>query len=516
MRNSKEYLKKLANRIILETLEEKADSVMAKIKNAPTSFDYVAEGETCECGSPEFYEGECVECGKMSGEVMEKLYGKQSKVDKNKNGRLDSEDFQMLRKERNESECMECGNMKGEYMEGDVCECGSSNIYEGQCMECGELVGGKDSEILEFGTGDSDFTAGMSENELREKWEGNVKVKKTGEYEDKSISDLDSKIRGLKDLSRKYQESGKKVPKQVKEKMSELYFAKRSKKGWPGKGKVDVDEEMEEGNAFTGALARTKKGDDFEFNGKKYKDTSNLEETLYRLFDGDSSALFTENEVIDLIESIVKEEKEKNEDNITKGKEPKGLSKYNKVHKESGKENDEYLKSVVKKFTDYLKPGSKGKYKMDADHFPKGNGELAKMDKKAYEVSTDGDEFIDDYLRPGMQTLDYDEMHPNEEWMDDIIQGSSRTGNSQEWGNAEKTEVNKNLNKTRKKGAYNKAKRKAYNKAPQPVISDKPGQESGKGLHLDMKESINEKETLKLNEEFDRMKQLMGYSQKTQ
>ena len=33
-------------------------------------------------------------------EVKEKLYGKQSRLDKNKNGRLDAEDFRMLRKSK--------------------------------------------------------------------------------------------------------------------------------------------------------------------------------------------------------------------------------------------------------------------------------------------------------------------------------------------------------------------------------------------------------------------------------
>jgi hypothetical protein len=137
------------------------------------------------------------------------------------------------------------------------------------------------------------------------------------------------------------------------------------------------------------------------------------------------------------------------------------------------------------------------------------------MEKKAYEVSDDGNEFIDDYLRPGMQTLDYDEMHPNEDWMDDNIEGSSKTGNNKEWANSEETDINKNINKTRKKGAYNKAKRAAYNKAPQPIISDKPGQETGKGLKLN-NESVDHKSQIKLTEEFNRMKLLMGYKQKTQ
>ena len=147
MRNSKEYLKRLANKIILETLEGKANDVMEKIKS--NSFDYVAEGNVCECGSKEFYEGECVECGAMKGggaEMFEKLHGGQRKLDKNKNGRLDRQDFKMLRGDMQEKDCMECGsNMKGDFMEGNVCECGG-DMREGMCMECGKM---KD-EILEF------------------------------------------------------------------------------------------------------------------------------------------------------------------------------------------------------------------------------------------------------------------------------------------------------------------------------------------------------------------------------
>lgn len=423
MKITKEYLNRLADKIITETLEEKANEVMKKIK--PSEFDYIEEGEMCECGSP-MVEGECKECGKVSDELMEKLYGGQKKLDKNKNNKIDSEDFKMLRGEMDEDECTECGEMR----EGEMCECGSTEFYEDECVECGKMKG----EFMEYATGSNPFTGGM-------------------------------------------------------------------------------DEEVEEGNAFTDALRKTPEGGKFKLGNKEYTDNSNLDETLYRLVDGKDSALFTENEIIDIIENIIREEKEK--DNIKKGVQHKGTSTYEKAHKGSGKENKEYLDSVAKKMTDYIKDGSKGKYETNPKHFPKGNGELAKMDKKAYEVSTDGEEFIDDFLRPGMQTLDYDEMHPNEEWMDDIIQGSSRTGNSDEYANAEQTEVNKKLNKTRKKGNYNKLKRQAYNKAPQPVVSDKPGQEKGKGLHLKL-EGTNERQTEKLNEEFERIQELMGYTQKTQ
>ena len=127
------YLKYKAKKLINKTLEKKANEVMEKIKfNKPgSSFDYVEE-EICECGSP-MVEGMCSECGYRSGEVMEKLYGNQKRIDKNHNGRIDREDFKMLRRRKEtkeiKSECMECG----------------SPMDEGMCSECGYRGG----EVME-------------------------------------------------------------------------------------------------------------------------------------------------------------------------------------------------------------------------------------------------------------------------------------------------------------------------------------------------------------------------------
>jgi hypothetical protein len=50
-----------------------------------------------------------------------------------------------------------------------------------------------------------------------------------------------------------------------------------------GSGKPDAKNGMEfEGNAFTGKLASTPKGGEFELDGEEYKDTSSLEETVSR------------------------------------------------------------------------------------------------------------------------------------------------------------------------------------------------------------------------------------------
>jgi hypothetical protein len=95
MRNNK-YYDVLLKKVLNETLEDKANEVMEKLKfNKPgSSFDYVEEGETCECGSP-MVEGQCMECGYMKdGEVLEissdKLeIGKKYKYNPKKFDRLD-------------------------------------------------------------------------------------------------------------------------------------------------------------------------------------------------------------------------------------------------------------------------------------------------------------------------------------------------------------------------------------------------------------------------------------------
>lgn len=72
-------------------------------------------------------EEECDECG--NGYMEEELIGGQTKLDKNKNGKIDAEDFKLLKKKDvNEGEmCNECGG----YMNEDgSCGCGKSSVNE--------------------------------------------------------------------------------------------------------------------------------------------------------------------------------------------------------------------------------------------------------------------------------------------------------------------------------------------------------------------------------------------------
>lgn len=319
-------------------------------------------------------------------EVMEKLYGKQSKLDKNRNGRLDAEDFKILRNKKREMD-----------EETEVCEqCGVGEMREGECTECGAM-----NETI---------------------------------YE------------------------------------------------------IEVDEE------------------------EVCEQCGETDEEIFEIAmeDINESVRFTEEQLITLIEEVVNKEK----DNIKRGKSPAGLAQYERVHKTNGKEEGEYMESFMKKFKDYLKDGSKGEFDTNPKKFPKGNGQLEKMATKKYTMSDDGKEFLDDYMRPGMENLVPDEIEYDEKWVGDNIKGSSRTGNNPKWANAEETELGEKLNKKLKDQKYRKAKTAAYRKAKQPV-TDGTGENAGHGVNIKL-ENVNDKKTKILNEEFERMKNLISYSRKTQ
>jgi hypothetical protein len=412
------------------------------------------EGECSECGMMEekmcsecgggMYEGECSECGMMESEMTEKLHGKQYKIDKNKNNKIDAEDFKMLRR-------------KSEVKE---------KLYGNQH----KIDKNKNNKIDA-----EDFRMLRKEGRIQEKWEDDVDVEKTGEYSDMSIEDINDAIKRLKKKNQTLKDSDKKVPDRNRTKMAQLYFAKRSKQGWKGKGKAKVDE------------------------------------SLYSIVIDNQRFVFNESEMIDVIENIVLEEKKKNK---SKTKKTDVIKQTKSNIEKSGKENDEYLNSVVKKMKDYLKDGSKGEYEMNPKHFPKGNGELAKMSKMAYVPSDAVGEYVDNFTAAALENLDYDEIHPNEEWVDDLVVGASRTGNNPEWANAVETPVNAKRNKIRKDNLLAKLKRKAYNKAPQPVLTDKSGSDNDKASKIMMKlESENER---KVMTDIEKMKNLISYGAKTQ
>jgi hypothetical protein len=391
-------------------------------------------------------------------------------------------------------------------------------------------------------------------SELDEKWKGDVDVEQTGEYVDMSISELDAAIKKLKNQNEKYKEEGKKVPDSNKTKMSQLYFAKRAKQGWKGKGKAKVSESIEIINEISKEkeynnlikyfekilkfdISELKSGhricppkesnvdcitthrsggglnDMYRLVGKVYDVTRLEAEKAFkdnRKPKKSDKVTMTEEEMVTFIENIVNEQKS-----------AKGLDVYKKSHKESGKENDDYIKSVTKKFKEYLKDGSKGVFDMNPKTFPKGNGQLTKMTKKAYTPSKAVDEYIENFAQTaGMENIDYDEIKPNEEWVEMNIKGSSKTGNSSDYANAEKTDLGEKINEKRKKNYLAALKRQSYNKAPQPVTDFAGETDAKKGMEVNKifktLESTEDSKKDKINEEMNKIFKMINYNQKTQ
>ena len=400
-------------------------------------------------------------------------------------------------------------------IKGDVCECGGT-MYEGECNECGYGAGQMDEDIHDEGDINGEFDY-VGENENIDDIEVDVEdtdedKEKTCKYHIENFGKEDPVTKKMcqgVNINEALKGRQKRLDRNKNNKIdSEDFKLLRKEKSVKKSVKHGMEEqETEEGNAFSGALSNAKKNgkDSFEVDGKKYP----VKES-YRL---------TESEMIRLIEKIVKDQKNKivkdpAEKNNIKGMggSPRGLEVYKKAHNGSGKENDDYIKDVTKKMKDYLKDGSKGEYEMNPKIFPVGNGELEKMDKKAFEMTDDLEDF--NYEIAGLNLPTPDAIEFNEDFMEKLYTGDSTTGNAP-GGNALESKANDRFNKLRKKNTLKKLKDQSYNRVSQPVYNEKTGTEKGKGINIKL-ESIEDKKTKQINEEFDRMKSLMGYNQKTQ
>ena len=421
--------------------------------------------------------------------------------------------------------CERCGGYKGgEMVEGEMCECGSMNeeLKGGQkkldvAKPYGKLTR-SDFDKLRKGV-KKHMKKGETEKELDESWYSH------DEYYRMRDEDDEDKLRAYQD---ELVSGGK------KDETEQLYD-------------VEFDVEMEEGetyegNAFTGALAKAKKeGDDeFEVGGKEYKvskkDKANVDETYYKVNVDGEFALFTEEEMITLIEDIVKEEKVKN--NIKNLETPKGMSEYERVHKADKKEEDQYFKDLAKKMKDYTKnmedEGSKYEMK-ETKKFPTENGGMKKGNRKKYTPSDAVDEYVDAFSYPGQTNLRYDEIKPNDEWIESNLKGSSKTGNAQvdedgnALGNVVPSKTGEKFYKNYEENLYGHEQADAsYKRYSQPVdvagdkkeiggsLKSKRGKKISQNVLNKLEESTDDKTKIKLNEEFNRIQSLMGYNRKTQ
>jgi hypothetical protein len=186
---------------------------------------------------------------------------------------------------------------------------------------------------------------------------------------------------------------------------------------------------------------------------------------------------------------------------------------------------------------EYLKDGSKEEYNPNPQHFPKGNGELAKMDKMAYVPSEAVDEYEDAFAYPGQTNLRFDEIKPVDEKIDMYLKGNSKTGNAQknkegkDLGNAVSSKVGDKFKKNYDENLYGAEQAEAsYKRQSQPVdiagnTTQKGNLKSIRGKKspiqkaeniLNQLESVDEKKQKVINEEMEKMKKLIGYNKKTQ
>jgi hypothetical protein len=295
----------------------------------------------------------------------------------------------------------------------------------------------------------------------------------------------------------------------------------------------DMEEaETEEGNKFTKALddAREDGDDTFDVDGKTYNVRKESRKSSLRL---------TEDELIDMIEKIVLEQKVKDTAesvNISK-KSPVGLKKTEDVLGKNKKENDDYAKEVVEKMKDYMKDmfsGSNG-YDENPDDFPQSNYDMEKDHKeKKYHPSDAVEEYIEAFAYPGMTNLVYDEIKPDDEMIEKQIKGDSKNGNAvtgtdgKALGNVSKRseKVGERFKKNFDENLYGAEQMNvSYKRQPQPVDIAGEKRETG-GLKkgstakaqkiMNQLESKEDKKSKIISEEMEKMKNLIGYNRKTQ
>ena len=492
--NKEQYIRSRFKDLLNETLEERANDIKKNLYkdvrlNPKNEFDYIEEGK-----------GMCESCGGMMTE---------GKCNEGCN------------LEENKSMCESCGGMVNE---GETCEeCGS--MYKGDIRE----LGGMDDGHPRFGEKNfNQMTIAQVERLLR----GDDDDDESDRYTNKkSIRSRGNRLRDLEDdmsegvnfeIDEKLYGNQSRIDKNKNNRIdSEDFKMLRKQQDEEQLYEIDFEkEESTEGNAFTGALSNAKKHnkDEFEVGGKKFK----VKESI----------LYTESDLLDLIENLVIEEK-----NTFKKSEPKGYKEYERVHNADKKENDNYLKSVAKKMTDYLKGSSDSgsKYEMkETKKFPTENGGMKKGIRKKYTPSDAVDDYVDAFSYPGQTNLVYDEIKPNNEKIKGQLVGSSTNGNAQvdkdgnALGNVVPSEVGDRFYNNFKDNLYGQEQMNAsYKRQPQPVdqageetergtLKSKRGKKTSQSVLNKLDESVEPKKLVKLNEEFGRMQELMGYSRKTQ
>ena len=420
--------------------------------------------------------------------------------------------YSNIKKQRmEEGVCESCGK--------EICECGSEmaeeEVEEGNAFSAARAEAIKKGEDS-FEVDGKTYPVEGEEDELNEDWDDaflsigdmgwhNRQDKKYDgdfdfDYDEEDIDSYDDLMSMFGDKQRWFEPEGTNTLS-IRDNGRGMFDMYKEKYGQPFKlrKRRPMGEE-----AKPDFLDLDKDGDKKEPMKKAAKDAKN--ESTKKV------VTLSESEMIELIQRLVMEQKE-----------AIGMKETEKTLKDSKKVNDEAMKEVNKKMADYVKPGSNEKYDAEPTDFPKGNGEMGEEDKMMYHASDAVEEYIDQIARSGGQeNLEYDAIKPDEEWIEMNIMGDSKTGNSQEYANAVKTDANEKVNDRRKKNWLAQLKKQSYNKAVQPVEdvagrkkSDKPAMSPDEVMSA-IAEGTDTKKSKKINEDIERIKGMFGYNQKTQ
>jgi hypothetical protein len=500
----------ISKKDIFKKLKDKMSDKMSDKKRTPGGFEY----------------GEIV-----SGEMGEELHGGQSKIDvASPKGKITADDFKKLRdgKKSNKSEVGEniFKKMFGKKEDPEVAreKDRKENPYLGNL--------GYDYDDIRgwhyVGPGQGRFDKDSEDGEIEEGmygsfddehgWYDKDDRQHTGDFDfdfdEEEFSDFDSLMNKHGKNQRWFGKDGKMYFDKYQEKFGGKPFRVRTRKNEMG------ENEVEEGNAFSGALANAKKDgkSSFEVDGKTYpvkesKRTNSVREKV----------IFTESELINFIERLVEAEKV-----VDKG--------FKTAMTATEKENRNAMKQVAAKMKDYMK-NMGTEYEENPQSFPKGNKIMSREDfgkevsddkKNAYDASDAVDEYIDAFAYPGQTNLVFDEIKPDDTKIEKYLKGHSTTGNAQvdedgnALGNVVPSEVGEKFYKNYKENLYGAEQMNAsYKRQPAPV--DIAGSEKSNGnlkslkasqqIFNKLEESVENKKVIS---EMEKMKNLIGYNRKTQ
>lgn len=470
-------MKKFKAKNLAEAIMDAHEKGITKIKVGEESYDVKEMHKELE-----ETEGECDECGyKMEKEsdmsLDEKLTGNQHKIDTNKNGKIDAQDFKMLKSNKDDvtegserSMVTSIGEIALDKMTEERSPCNDfSNEFEfADNIIRGSVDGYLDSmEIDDTDIEDSLFDLVKDEygDEIMGYYVQNCN-EEDGDYGDEMNESKKKTLRlnesQLVNLIEKIVKKTKTI-KESKDEEIEIYYVMDSKDNVKNISK--------------------KKSDAEKFLEKSLKHNGKIRTKTVLKKDYDNEKITTSNvKTYKLNESVP------------------GLEVTKKAQSGSKKENDTYMKDVEKKLKDYSTFDGN-----DNPEFPK---QIGKGEKMAVQNTEEQNDDLDINRGGSMLDLNYD-YEPSEKFKERLkmaLEGDPKMGNSQDSPNVIKSKTGENLSKVvdKKKKSIDGEKQISWGHSwmsPEEVISVNESKENKKHI---------------LEEELKRMKNIAGYDKKTQ